>query len=447
MTADNMGAHISGGAGISFANTNRSRFKPLIPTLVTMPHRNQPNSRGADLIREHPFIVQSHLRWDFVWQRPQQLMSRLATKSPILFIEEPVHLDDIGAGQLDLTVPVANVFRVVPRLTGELRGDYDRSIEEVRRLVAQELASGGRLERRFANAIQWFYTPMPATTMLGAFNEIGVVYDCMDELSQFRNAPPELKTREDLLISNADVVFTGGYKLFKSRAASHHNVHFFGCGVDVNHFGRARNPDTQLPADVPSRGPVAGYFGVIDERLDYGVIDALAARYPECNVVMVGPTAKIDVADLPRRHNIYWLGQRSYDQLPAYVKAFDVCLMPFALNEATEYINPTKTLEYMAAGKPIVSTAVPDVVTNFTPIVTVAHSEDEFVDAVVKAAATPDTEAIFRGIEMATASTWERIVASMRSIINEAVDKAPILTEFASKQSVSKRAKAELPRA
>jgi Glycosyltransferase len=412
-----------------------------------MPIKRLLSKREASIVREHPFIVQSHLRWDFVWQRPQQLLSRIAEKSPVLFIEEPIHLDDIRESSLDITIPNPNIFRVVPRLTGEFRGDYDASIGEVRRLVTLELASGGRLEGRFANAIHWFYTPMPAATMLGAFNEIGVVYDCMDELSQFRDAPPELRNREDLLMSNADVVFTGGYKLFKSKSAMHGNVHFFGCGVDVHHFGLARKDETQVPSDVPARGPVAGYFGVIDERLDYDVIDALASRYPECNVVMVGPTSKIDPASLPRRSNIHWLGQRSYEDLPRYVKSFDVCLMPFALNEATEYINPTKTLEYMAGGKPIVSTAVPDVISNFTPIVEVAYSTNEFVEAVVKAAADPNAESIAKGVEMATRSTWERIVASMRTLINDAVDEAPIISEIAPAQAVGNRARAESPRA
>jgi glycosyltransferase involved in cell wall biosynthesis len=406
-----------------------------------MPKKTEPQIR--EITREHPLIVHSHLRWDFVWQRPQQLLSRLARTAPVLFIEEPIHLDDASANRLDLTVPSTNVIRAVPRLTGDLRGNYDASIAVVRDLVSAELASGGRLDGQFANPVQWFYTPMPAPAMLGAFNETGVVYDCMDELSQFRHAPPDLTNRERQLLANADVVFTGGYKLFKSKSAHHSNVHFFGCGVDVAHFGTARQSATTIPADAQFDTPVAGYFGVIDERLDYDLIRALAERHPECTVLMVGPVVKVDPAELPQAANIHWLGQRPYDELPRYVKAFDVCLMPFALNEATEYINPTKTLEYMAAGKPIISTAVADVVRNFTPIVKVANNIDEFVDAAVEAMKGADVKLVADGVRMAENSSWESIVSQMRDIITRAVDEPDILDTIAPAKSFVSVAQAE----
>ncbi len=391
----------------------------------------------------HPLIVQSHLRWDFVWQRPQQLMSRFAETAPVLFVEEPTFIDDVGRASLDVQQPMANIYRAIPRLPGEFREDYDAAIDEVKNLVIARLSRGGPLERSFRNSIQWFYTPMPAPAMLGAFNEVGVVYDCMDELSQFRNAPAQIRQRENLLLENADVVFTGGHHLFKAKSAAHDNVHFFGCGVDENHFGAARSSETRVPADVPSRKPVAGYFGVIDERLDYELIAALAQEYPECSVVMVGPTAKVNPADLPQAKNIHWLGQRTYDELPGYVKGFDVCLMPFALNEATEYINPTKTLEYMAAGKPIVSTAVPDVVRNFSSIVHVAKSRDEFVQTVIDLATNSDTASIEKGLEMAHDSSWESIVASMRDLMATATEAPEMMERTSAYEVVVEPAEAE----
>ena len=410
-----------------------------------MPQNSEYPTRELSSARGHPLIVQSHLRWDFVWQRPQQLMSRFARTAPVLFVEEPVHLDDTTSNRLDITMPDTNVIRAVPLLTSEYRGDYERSIRKVRDLTIAELASGGRLDGRFNDAVQWFYTPMPAPVMLGAFNETGVVYDCMDELAQFRHAPRELVERERLLLANADIVFTGGYRLFTAKSAHHENVHFFGCGVDSAHFAAARAESTTIPADARFDGPVAGYFGVIDERLDYDLIRSLAERNPEINVVMVGPTAKVDPAELPDAPNIHWLGQRSYDDLPRYVKAFDVCLMPFALNEATEFINPTKTLEYMAAGKPIVSTAVPDVVRNFTPMVTVAHSPAEFVAGVVNSMTAPDGELIEKGIEMASQSSWESIVAQMRGLISDAVDEAAILSTLSATTPVATTSDVEFP--
>jgi len=379
-----------------------------------------PEAAGSLAPVDRPIIVQSHLRWDFVWQRPQQILSRLAEHRPVLFVEEPIFLDDLSSSKLDITVPHANVFRAVPRLPGIFRDDYERGIAEIRGLVQNAILPGGELQRTFNNPIQWFYSPFTAPAMLGAFNEVAVVYDCMDELSQFRFAHPDLVRRERLLLANADVVFTGGYKLYESKRRYHDNVHFFGCGVDNRHFGKARQPETAVPADIASLPePVFGYFGVIDERIDYDLVRTLAESRPDASVVMVGPVVKVDPATLPKASNIHWLGQRDYSALPGYVKGFTVCLMPFALNEATEFINPTKTLEYMAAGKPIVSTAVADVVRNFTPVVSVAGSAREFVALTNQAAVNPDRSLVAQGIEMAANASWDSIVGKMRKLISE----------------------------
>jgi glycosyltransferase involved in cell wall biosynthesis len=379
------------------------------------------NGAGHHAPADRPLIVQSHLRWDFVWQRPQQILSRFAEYAPVLFVEEPLFLDDVVAPALDITVPHANVFRAVPRLPGSLRTDYERGTAESRTLVQAAIQPGGQLKGLFNNPVQWFYSPFTAPAMLGAFNEIAVVYDCMDELSKFRFAHPDLVRRERLLLANADVVFTGGYKLYESKKRHHHNVHFFGCGVDARHFGKARLPQTPIPSDVANLPqPVLGYFGVIDERIDYDLLAALSDSFPEASIVIVGPVVKVDPATLPQRTNIHWLGQRDYALLPGYVKAFSVCLMPFALNEATEYINPTKTLEYMAAGKPIVSTAVPDVVRNFTPVVQIARSHREFTSLTAQAASFPNEAAIEQGLERASAESWQSIVAKMGRLVSEA---------------------------
>src|SRR5687767_5628682 len=376
---------------------------------------------GTSVPMDRPLIVHCHLRWDFVWQRPQQILSRLARHAPVLFVEEPLFLDDLRTGSLDISVPSANVFRAVPRLPGIHRGNQDGAIAEVRSLVQDAIAANEKLHGLFTNPVQWFYSPITAPAMLGAFNEIGVVYDCMDELSQFRFAHPDLARRERLLLANSDVVFTGGYKLYESKRRYHDNVHFFGCGVDVPHFSKARSAATEVPADVANLpAPVFGYFGVIDERIDYDLIARLAERNPDASIVMVGPVVKVDPASLPRAANIHWLGQRDYSELPGYVKGFTTCLMPFALNEATEYINPTKTLEYMAAGKPIVSTAVADVVHNFTPVVRVARTADEFVTLARQVAAEPNAELISKGLAQASAASWESIVGQIRRLVQTA---------------------------
>lgn len=380
-----------------------------------------PRERVAE---SFPLIVHSHLRWDFVWQRPQQLLSRFAAKGPVLFVEEPVFVDDGPAeGRFVFSEPIPDLVRAVPHLPSRFSTSYDEAIAAVRTLLVRALADDGPLCGNFQSPVQWFYTPMPAPAMIGALGERGVVYDCMDELAQFRFAPPELLPRERHLLERADVVFTGGYKLYQSKARHHDNVHFFGCGVELEHFAKARRADTPVPADIRAvPHPILGYYGVIDERLDYELIGRLAATHEDWSVVMVGPVVKVDPAALPRAKNIHWLGQKAYAELPGYVKAFDVCLMPFALNEATEYINPTKTLEYMGAGKPIVSTAVADVVRNFAPIVQVGSSANEFIALTRDALQRPDPDRIAAGLARARASSWGVIVDNMWSLVARAVD-------------------------
>jgi glycosyltransferase involved in cell wall biosynthesis len=369
-----------------------------------------------------PIVVQSHLRWDFVWQRPQQLLSRLSESHRVLFIEEPMFLDDVTTPSLALTLPMPRVHRAVPMLPGPLRDRYDESIALVRELVRAEMAAGGAIAGLFERPIQWFYTPMPAPAMIGAFDERAVVYDCMDELSKFRFAPVALVDRERLLLTSASVVFTGGYRLAQSKRKLHDNVHFFGCGVDVAHFAQARDADLAVPESIAVLGkPVMGYYGVIDERIDYELLAKLSAAFPEAALAMVGPVVKVDPRELPQAPNIHWLGQRQYDELPAHLKGFDVCLMPFALNEATEFINPTKTLEYMAAAKPVVSTAISDVLHHFADAAEVGMSHEEFIDAVGRALEAPDATRVARGLELARTNTWEHVVSSMARIVRKAV--------------------------
>lgn len=374
----------------------------------------------ADASHRFPLLVHCHLRWDFVWQRPQQLFSRLAAHHAVLFVEDPLPAE--GEARLDLSEPYPNVVRMVPRLPQAESPDVDAQWRLLLPLMERALATHALLRGRFERPVQWFYSPMSAAVLLGRFGARGTVYDCMDELANFRFAPADIAERERFLLAHADVVFTGGYQLYREKSRHHGTVHFHGCGVDAAHFGRARLASTVVPDPVAGLpGPVLGYVGVIDERLDYALIEALALRFPHASVVMAGPVVKVDPASLPRLPNIHWLGQQAYEQLPALVKGFDVCLMPFALNEATRYINPTKTLEYMATGKPVVSTAVADVVRNFTPVVDVAHSVDDFLDAVERAAAGPDPAQLREGIARASAASWESTVASMRGELLDAV--------------------------
>jgi glycosyltransferase involved in cell wall biosynthesis len=362
-----------------------------------------------------------------VWQRPQQFLSRFSQNHGVLFCEGPlVHEEQGGDAQfqpfytLRHEPRLANVTIMQTHFPAARFNDAQWVDAERRRLLIEALDN--ELNGRFERAVQWFYDPMAAPIFIDALCEIAVVYDCMDQLSQFKNAPPELCVREQVLLRTADVVFTGGRKMWEDKSRFNANTHFYGCGVDIKHFGAAREESTAIPEDIAGlHGPILGYFGVVDERLDYDLIARLADADPAWNVCVIGPVCKVDPASFPQRSNLLWMGGREYSQLPAYAKAFDVCLMPFALNEATEYINPTKALEYMATGTPIVSSAVPDVVSNFSSVVEVADSHDEFIAACRHAVEEIDAERIKNGLQMAGANTWEAIVAKMEKHIEHAL--------------------------
>ncbi len=378
-------------------------------------------ARVTEESRDFPIIVHSHLGWDWVWQRPQQFLSRLSRRHRILFVEEPRIDDSDGPRSILRDVSAfPNIMVLQSCLPKRQARDTAWLDKQRRRLVQQMLA--GPLGREFANPVQWFYDPMAVRAFAGKMDEAAIVYDCMDELSQFRGAPPELVRRERELLALADVVFAGGPKIHRAKAAWNSNCHAYGCGVDGKHFAQANDSATEIPADIAGlQGPVLGFFGVVDERMDYELIAALADADPEWHVVVVGPCTKVDEATLPRRANIHWLGGRDYSALPAYAKRFDVCLMPFALNEATEYINPTKALEYMAARRPIVSSAVEDVTLQFSRVVAIARSHGEFVELCRRAVAHPRAEAIERGVELARHNSWEAIVRKLEAHIREAL--------------------------
>jgi protoporphyrinogen oxidase/glycosyltransferase involved in cell wall biosynthesis len=355
-------------------------------------------------------IVFCHLRWDFVYQRPQQLLSRLAKHYKIAFVEEPVFHD--GDSFLQSSTPAPNVTVYRPHTPVHAPGFHDDQIP-----LLQPLLAG--LFREDDAPVVWFYTPM-ALPLLPAAHAGLVVYDCMDELSAFKNPPKQLLQRETALLKIADLVFTGGPSLYEAKRGRHHNAHCFPSSVDAAHFRRAldRSDGHPLHAGIPA--PRLGYYGVIDERFDTGLIAALADAHPEWQVVLVGPVVKIDPAALPQRPNIHYLGQQSYQDLPQFLAGWDVCLLPFALNEATRYISPTKVLEYMAAELPSVSTAIKDVEDPYSDIVWVAHGHEEFIGACEAALAmTPVLRAALAEKMRAVVdnTSWEATAADMRALL------------------------------
>ncbi|MEW5791766.1 MAG: glycosyltransferase [Pseudomonadota bacterium] len=356
-------------------------------------------------------LVHSHWRWDLGERRSQQILARLAKRHPVLFVEEPDFAAAGTSGCLDLREVHPNVLRVTPQLPAHCRHAVDATRLRVRALLQNFWAAAGG-ERR---CVQWFCTPQPAPVMLGHFNEVGVVYDCTADLSRLDAGPAEWAQREAHLLRAADVVLTSGHQLHRTKAQQHPNTHYCGCGVDATHFYAARLPDTALPADIDFiRGPILGYCGIIDERLDYDLLQRLAQARPDWSVVMIGPLVGVEPAMLPQLENLYWLGPRGYDELPAYIKAFDVCLMPYALTAATEHLNPAEALEYLAAGKPVISTALPEVIREFAPVVQVAHGHGEFVHLAREALQRPDPERLAAGLARAQAASWHAVIQQVQ---------------------------------
>jgi glycosyltransferase involved in cell wall biosynthesis len=371
---------------------------------------------------DYSIIVHSHLKWDWVWQRPQQFLSRLSQNHRVLFIESPEWISELPASRVTLREvdDYPNIVVLQIQMPSAKSADQEWADTERRRLVQSVLS--GPLGRSFESAVQWFYDPMAVTAFAGQMQERAIVYDCMDQLSQFRFAPAELVKRERELLAVADVVFAGGPQIWEEKSKYNTNCFCYGCGVDFAHFARARQRECAIPADVRELpGPVFGYIGVVDERLDYDLIGNLADSNPAGSLIIVGPSTKVDPEAMPRRANIHWLGGRDYSLLPHYAKAFNVCLMPFAMNEATEFINPTKALEYMATGKPIVSTPVRDVVRQFSNVVSVAKTPREFITTCGRNVRNPNAAAIARGLDLARKNSWESIVRKLEAHVEEAI--------------------------
>jgi UDP-galactopyranose mutase len=368
---------------------------------------------------QYSIVVFSHLRWNFVYQRPQHLISRLAARRPVLFIEEP-ELDPEAPARWERSSPHPNVTILKPHTAIEARGFHADQLPALEPLIA-ELA----VELADTTFIAWLYTPM-ALPLAEALGPDAIVYDCMDELSLFLGAPPELLSREAALLECADVMFTGGPSLFRAKQARHPNVHCFPSSVDAAHFRQARHGIAEADDQVRIPHPRLGFYGVIDERLDLPLLDAVAQARPGWHIVLVGPVVKIDPASLPRRPNIHYFGQRSYDDLPRYLAGWDVCLLPFARNDATRFISPTKTLEYMAAELPIVSTPITDVAEPYGDIVYLGSTPGEFLEACHAALAAGADERAERAGQMRrvlAGTSWDVTVAAMEKLLAAAVAK------------------------
>ena len=364
-------------------------------------------------------ICFSHLRWNFVFLRPQHLMSRFARDMDVIYWEEPVDIDakETAFLQVREAENAKGVRIVVPHLPHGMPEDAREAA--LSRLLDAHLASvRGTL-------VAWYYTPMMLPFSRHVTPDL-TVFDAMDELSKFKFAPEHLLTLEQELLDRSDIVFTGGSSLYEAKKDRHHNVHCFPSSVDRAHFAkaRARQFDPADQEDLPR--PRLGFYGVIDERFDIDLLDKVAQMRPNWSFVMVGPVVKISEEDLPRRPNIHYLGGKTYDELPAYLSGWDVALMPFAMNESTQFISPTKTPEYLAGGKPVVSTPIKDVVRTYGHLegVKIASNADEFIaacEAALELSRNPESGWLAEADLMLSAASWDTTQARMAGLIADAL--------------------------
>lgn len=299
-------------------------------------------------------ICFSHLRWDFVYQRPQHLLSRASNRWRVWYVEEPKWGDTL---RLEIRPIDAQIQVIIPHLPHGI--DERTALGLQRQLVIQLLDA-----QQLTDYIAWYYTPM-ALPFTDHLQPRLTVYDCMDELSAFAGASPLLLDQEEKLIQKADLVYTGGYSLFEAKQARHPRVFAFPSCIDFTHFMPARGGVSDPDDQCSIAGPRIGFCGVIDERLNLRLLAELAHRRSDWQFILLGPVVKIDPASLPQGPNLHYLGMKAYRDLPAYFGNWQVAMMPFAINAATRYISPTKTPEYLAAGLPVVSTPIRDVVRSY----------------------------------------------------------------------------------
>ena len=358
-----------------------------------------------------------HLRWMFVYQRPQHLLTRFSTIMKVIVWEEPIFDADHNYSEVRKD-PEFNVWIATPHL---MHGLTDEEVSRAQKYLLDELMQN--MEVR--DCITWYYTPMALKFSKHLQPQL-TVYDCMDELSAFRFAPPELISLEKALLEKADLVFTGGFSLYEAKKEKHHSIHPFPSSIDKEHFATARTAKEEVADQANIPRPRLGYYGVIDERLDLELVEEVARLRPDWHFIFVGPVVKIDPQSLPRDSNIHYLGAKQYPELPRYLAGWDIAIMPFALNESTKFISPTKTPEYLAGGKPVISTAITDVVNPYGKhgMVEIVHTAQEFVRAAENIFTDEHSKEWLSRVDFYLAKiSWDKTWNDMVSLIQEKLKK------------------------
>jgi len=361
-------------------------------------------------------ICFSHLRWRFVYQRPQHLLSRFANVTRVFVLEEPIF--DASSDHLAGSQESDNLWVLTPHLRGGLPEEEITSIQK--NLLDQFME-----EMSIRDYTLWYYSPM-ALRFSDHLTPSLIVYDCMDELSAFRFAPPQLTMLDTVLMQKADLVFTGGQSLYEARKHRHHAIYPFPSSIDKHHFLSARQYKIEQDDQASIPHPRLGFYGVLDERLNLQLIEDMAALRQHWHFIYIGPVVKIDPDTLPRAANIHYLGGKEYSDLPKYLAGWDIAIMPFALNESTRFISPTKTPEFLSAGKPVISTSITDVVNPYQKkgLVHIADTAEEFVEAADEALTNGTSSEWLKNVddflaEISWDHTWERMYVLMNERLEQ----------------------------
>lgn len=357
----------------------------------------------------HNLLCFSHLSWNFVYQRPQHLLSRFANIYRVFYFEEP------RIGHADMySVSVQDNVNIVELMITS----HDPTTNYRIQILINQLLE----EYSIKHYSCWYYTPMALQFTRNLTPDI-IIYDSMDELSAFRFAPPQLLELENELFNKADVVFTGGHTLYQAKKNRHHNIHAMPSSIDKEHFVQARSVQND-PEDQKSIGfPRLGFFGVVDERFDIELLRTVSAQRPDWQFVIIGPVVKINPDDLPRASNIHYLGPKNYAELPSYIAHWDIALILFALNESTEFISPTKTPEYLAAGRPVISTAIKDVVHPYgsAGLVQIIDSPNAFISVAERIFASTEKDHWLKMVDhFLENDSWDHTFNKMNALINKA---------------------------
>lgn len=366
-------------------------------------------------------LVLSPSRWDFMFRRTQQLMSRLAGRWQVLFVEEPrrsrnaAWLDEQAQGEhLSVLVP-----HLPANLSPHLPPSLDATHDEPRRMLAAYLR-----QRDLRVDVAWVSSPA-SLPLLDSLDARCVVYDC-----HASSTAPRLRREQALLLERSTLVFANGPSLYESLREQHPRVMCLPDAVAAAHFA----PDAQRPHSVQAMhagslqrhlsAPRLGWFGVIDRRLDLDLLAQIADAHPQWSLVMVGPVVGLDASRLPQRANIHWLGVQPYSVLPHLLEGWDLCLLPFVIGAATRQLCPAQALEYMAGGKPVLCTPLHDVAWMFSDSVAIAERGPPFIAACEALLAESPAQRAQRALQMmatVSASSWDRSAQAVHEMLHTAL--------------------------